>query len=178
MGRRLGSLVGTIIPNVHSQRLLGGSTNCQSEFETGGLTLIVCPLLLDLGTSSATLLTALVFPGDQLAVPSRDRLRRDEGGQPVFCPRLEGDTSLLDREDLPAREASDEGLDVAARNQAFDLAIGECRVRERDRGFDLGPQEHEAVEPPACACSGDQIGFAEQAKQYPAWPKIGPQLGH
>jgi len=77
----------------------------------------------------------------------------------VFRPKLEGDAVLLDSKDLPPGRASEEGLDVAARDQAFNLAIGECRVREGNLTFDIGPENHEAVEPPARSCSGGQIGF-------------------
>jgi hypothetical protein len=79
---------------------------------------------------------------------------------------------LLDREDLPASEAREEGLDTAAGDQAFDLAIGECRIREGNLTFDLGAQDHEALEPPARSRSVGQTWFAEQAKQYPSRPNI------
>ena len=38
-------------------------------------------LILRARTSRATLLAAIIFPGDELAVPSQERLRRDEGRQ-------------------------------------------------------------------------------------------------
>ena len=77
----------------------------------------------------------------------------------LFCPKLEGEAALLYSEDLPACEASEESLDVAARNQPFDLAIGERGVREGSLAFDIGPEGHEAVEPPARFRSVGQIGF-------------------
>ena len=47
----------------------------------------------------------------------------------------------------------------AARNQPFDLAIGEGGVREGSLAFGIGPEDHEAVEPPARVRSVGQIGF-------------------
>ncbi|MGA2078298.1 MAG: hypothetical protein ABSH52_32825 [Terriglobia bacterium] len=37
-------------------------------------------------TARATLLAAIVFAGDELAVPGQERLRRDQGGQLVKHP--------------------------------------------------------------------------------------------
>ena len=77
----------------------------------------------------------------------------------MFPPKLEGEAALLYKEDFPACGASEESLDVAARNQPFDLAIGERGVQEGSLAFDLGPEDHEAVEPPARFRSVGQIGF-------------------
>ena len=96
----------------------------------------------------------------------------------VFRPKLAGGAFLFDCQDFPAGRACEESLDVAARNQLFDFAIGERRVGERSLAFDIGPEDHEAVEPPARVRSSGQIGFAEQAKQYPSRPHARPQLRH
>ena len=78
----------------------------------------------------------------------------------MFYSKLSSDAALLYGEYLPARGASEEGLDVAVGNQPFDLTIGERRVRERRLTFEAGPKNHEAVEPPARFRSVGQIGFA------------------
>ncbi len=99
-------------------------------------------------------------------------------GQHVLCLKLDGEAALLYGEDFPARGASEESLDVAARNEPFDLAIGERGVWKGSLAFGIGPKHHEAVKPPARFRSVGQIGFTEQEKQYPSRPNIGPQLRH
>ena len=58
-------------------------------------------------------------------------------------------TASFDGKDLPPSEASEEGLDVAARNQTLDFTIGDGGVWKRELTLDLGAECHEAVKPPA-----------------------------
>jgi hypothetical protein len=57
-------------------------------------------LVLHPGTSWATLPAAIIFPGDELAVPGQERLRRDDSGQfmkyaPAELPGLDGQSTAL-----------------------------------------------------------------------------------
>ena len=90
--------------------------------------------------------------------------------------RLPGDANLLHDEGFPTGRASEKGLDGPTRNQPFDLAIRERRVGEWNLTLDARPQDGEALEPPARFRSLDQVGLAEQAKEYSSGPNIGPQL--
>ncbi len=81
-------------------------------------------------------------------------------------------TALLDRHDLTACRPGEEGLDITARDQVFDFAIGENRVGERQLTFRVRAERHKTVEPPARSRAIWQVGFAKQAKHYPASPQI------